>query len=690
MPFRLLDDGAYRGVQKEVPAWLLERGYLADASNLIFDKPGVARQRHGTTALSALGAQTAYGTSLGFAHSADSTTIEELYAAGGKSGRLYVVNKTTGASTDLGLSNQGSVAADTIYGRPAKHFGFIAFPGRGTPGAAANNQRGRVAAGSTSTTVFGNTANATIATGDNVVTLTGADATTNVRVGATVLMVGGGSAYFGRVVAILTGTTFSVYPNSPYTVTAAGGSLTTSPWEIATNAACAASFQNRLLYGNVLQTSTEETYQDRRIIYSVLPTETIEDQYGGATWLNIGTSAFPELNFIEAPAAGPIVSMEPVDDNELLILHSQGVSVFRGDLATQTTTFAPGVTFDIFPLNTIAGCLNDLSVVRTPHGILWASTEGVMAYRGGGRIDDLTENTYHTEWMRLVNGSSFAIHGAAYVGNHYIVTGISGGTTFALAYNLDNGAWAPLSAIDWFMGASQPTNPQRVFALRWWDQAGAAPSHTNGQTIRADSIFNPDTAAQTKTDADGAVVAFSGTSRTLTDDQHVERLVRQVAVRFQAQMAAASVTVNVGARLDSTDTVGTETVLVGSLSNTSVLTVTNATNASPIVITTAAHGLQSEDEVDIHSVAGNTAANGHWRITVISSTTFSLNQSSGNGAYTSGGDVKRQTEQAFPGQTIDIGQGTYVVLASSGTVNRFEWHGLRVSAMEFSRALGRA
>lgn len=67
-------------------------------------------------------------------------------------------------------------------------------------------------------------------------------------------------------------------------------------------------------------------------------------------------------------------------------------------------------------------------------------------------------------------------------------------------------------------------------------------------------------------------------------------------------------------------------------------TVTGATNASPIVITTSvAHGLADGMDVTIASVGGNTAANGTYSILVLTSTTFSLVQTTGNGAYTSGG-----------------------------------------------------
>lgn len=71
--------------------------------------------------------------------------------------------------------------------------------------------------------------------------------------------------------------------------------------------------------------------------------------------------------------------------------------------------------------------------------------------------------------------------------------------------------------------------------------------------------------------------------------------------------------------------------------NTSGL-VTNATNATPIVITTAAvHGLTTGDYVVIQGVGGNGASTGTHQITVTTTTAFSLDGSAGDGAYTRGG-----------------------------------------------------
>lgn len=71
-------------------------------------------------------------------------------------------------------------------------------------------------------------------------------------------------------------------------------------------------------------------------------------------------------------------------------------------------------------------------------------------------------------------------------------------------------------------------------------------------------------------------------------------------------------------------------------------TITGATNASPIVITSTAHGYVTGDAITIGSVGGNTNANGNWIVTKIDADTYSIaaldgTVSSGNASYTSGG-----------------------------------------------------
>lgn len=66
--------------------------------------------------------------------------------------------------------------------------------------------------------------------------------------------------------------------------------------------------------------------------------------------------------------------------------------------------------------------------------------------------------------------------------------------------------------------------------------------------------------------------------------------------------------------------------------------ITDATNTIPIVIAATGHRLSSGTKVTIANVGGNTAANGDFTIIVLDVNSYSLDGSSGNGAYTSGGD----------------------------------------------------
>lgn len=69
-------------------------------------------------------------------------------------------------------------------------------------------------------------------------------------------------------------------------------------------------------------------------------------------------------------------------------------------------------------------------------------------------------------------------------------------------------------------------------------------------------------------------------------------------------------------------------------------TITNATNATPIVVTTSAPHLRPNDlVVGVSGVTGNLAANSAWVSQLVTSTTMELKGSSGSGAYASGGTL---------------------------------------------------
>lgn len=93
-------------------------------------------------------------------------------------------------------------------------------------------------------------------------------------------------------------------------------------------------------------------------------------------------------------------------------------------------------------------------------------------------------------------------------------------------------------------------------------------------------------------------------------------------------------------------------------------TITGATNASPIVITAAAHGFADGDAVTVQSVNGNTAANNTWIIDNVTTNTLELVGSTGNAAYTSGGeiiDLASQHLSAVADALDALGDGTVAI-----------------------------
>lgn len=132
---------------------------------------------------------------------------------------------------------------------------------------------------------------------------------------------------------------------------------------------------------------------------------------------------------------------------------------------------------------------------------------------------------------------------------------------------------------------------------------------------------------------------------------------------------------------------------------TTAATISGATNAIPIVITTgSAHGYSTGDFVYISGVAGNTAANGLWSITVLTSTTFSLTGSTGSGTYTSGGIVTKFNVVQFR-STFGTTQANYAWnewgvfnASSSGTMlnRKTGTYGTKTSAQSWQFLVGLA
>lgn len=97
------------------------------------------------------------------------------------------------------------------------------------------------------------------------------------------------------------------------------------------------------------------------------------------------------------------------------------------------------------------------------------------------------------------------------------------------------------------------------------------------------------------------------------------------------------------------------------------IAIIGASNESPIEITTSVpHALTTGLLVSISGVVGNTAANGSFTVTVTGPTTFTLDGTTGNGTWTSGGIVTVDSASAI--QTIFVGALATATGASGNVV----------------------
>lgn len=111
------------------------------------------------------------------------------------------------------------------------------------------------------------------------------------------------------------------------------------------------------------------------------------------------------------------------------------------------------------------------------------------------------------------------------------------------------------------------------------------------------------------------------------------------AISFSFQVRSSDVPADADA-LPTFRTYGVNGILSGGSGTTGYRhsgTVTGATAASPVVVTSASHGLSTGMRVVTASIGGITGATGTFIVTVVDANSFSLNGSTGSGSYTSGG-----------------------------------------------------
>ena len=161
-----------------------------------------------------------------------------------------------------------------------------------------------------------------------------------------------------------------------------------------------------------------------------------------------------------------------------------------------------------------------------------------------------------------------------------------------------------------------------------------------------------------------------------------ESVVKGVSNAWAGSVTDASSTTYSGAVTAATNTSTVASITgagaISAASGGGAISGVTGSGVSPIVITTAApHELTTGNSITVSGVGGNTAANTTKAVTVIDATHFSLDGTTGNGAYTSGGAYRGGpvyiTTSAPHG--LNVGQ-TYTGVTIAGLVGNTSANGV--------------
>lgn len=170
--------------------------------------------------------------------------------------------------------------------------------------------------------------------------------------------------------------------------------------------------------------------------------------------------------------------------------------------------------------------------------------------------------------------------------------------------------------------------------------------------ITHSSTVRNDLAAKVLADIDaqsnaGKLVIMDGSSTVLvtlplgsTPNTKPSGTVSAAVLTFANITTVNCTTAGTAAKFNITD--GSSTTIFSGLVGQTVAVSGAASNGQgEIRLTTATHGYSTGDIITVASVGGTTEANGTWKITVISGTTFDLGGSAFTNAYTSGGTAAK-------------------------------------------------
>lgn len=651
-------------MNQDVSPLLLPEGYVYFAQNVLFDKVGIARKRGGIVGV---GATATYAAdNLGALLKEDGTV--QLYGLQGNVSPMFVsINSTTGAMTTLLTTGAVGIYNDN-GGRPFQHYGFLIWP-LNANGAAINTGVAAVAgaSGSVAPYTFATPASCVLTAGDKRVACAAGDTpVTHAQIGSIFTASNANFRYRGRVTNIISSTAFEVYPTPPVSITATGADFAaftlTGPSGGAPRAYVSGkvgmSFQGRVVLGNCTRHDSAGAnrveYFGRRVYFSSTLLEgdaTPAARETGAVWLV--NNGFPDLNYFDIPGQDPITAMAPTGFGDAVIFSAFKGFRVTGNLSTQFGT-DQAITWAVREIPNSVGCMSERGMQRTPRGIIFPHASGIYT-TDGTSMQPLMFGRMQNYWKALVASAGFKVTGSALIyGNHYYICGIQDGnsTGWGLMVNLDTLAWGtivsePVNGSARINSSVQdPSNPSRIWGLRWLFPSGVGVSMIGGQLVELETMFSPSSTNVTDADATWPI-EFSILTRPYSEDtETLQKHWSEVTVEYK-NSGGISLVFSPMFSINPSDAFQSGGG-GGQLSAQDPFTITGATNAAPIVLTVSVtHDILANDWVRVAGVLGNTHANGPYRVQSVTGTTITLVGSYGNGAYTSGGTVQVMDQKDF-------------------------------------------
>lgn len=334
-------------------------------------------------------------------------------------------------------------------------------------------------------------------------------------------------------------------------------------------------------------------------------------------------NALPGENTIVVPAGNFVLTQDEIDTFGPEV-DSLSLDVSVANVGTANLQFSEQVTgVDITDFT-----LNETRTIQNVSG------------NGVGPIVITTSST-----QGLVSGDVLTVSGV--LGNTaangtFAITVIDG-TTFSLNGTVGNG--------DYTGGGQWSRNVDLVTAGITVEQITSTDF-----TIDLSSVTQPDGQYILTLNAAGSGIQdvlgnVLVTGATVTSVRGIDSFVPTVAIvpvqPDPRSNAVAAVNVNFSESVSGVDTADF------TLTQSQAIQGTSGNGVGPITIVTGSTaGLTTGSQVTITGVAGNTAANGTFTITVVDATTFSLNGTVGNGNYAGGGQWTQSINLAAAGVTV--------------------------------------